>query len=103
MKIRFAFFTLLAAAFLSGPALSQAPTAPAPTAPAAAAPRRTTPSQTAAAVGGGPGLVWVNTASKVYHCPGSAFYGKTKAGKYLSEDAAKAEGDRANGGKLCTK
>lgn len=48
-------------------------------------------------------MVWVNTASKVYHCSGTAYYGKTKAGKYLSEDAAKAEGDRANGGKPCTK
>ncbi|MGI4758919.1 MAG: DUF3761 domain-containing protein [Janthinobacterium lividum] len=65
--------------------------------------RRTPLSQEAAAAGGGPGQVWVNTASKVYHCPGTAYYGKTKAGKYLSEDAAKAEGDRANGGKLCAR
>lgn len=48
-------------------------------------------------------MVWVNTASKVYHCPGAPYYGKTKVGKYLSEDAAKAEGDRANGGKTCAK
>lgn len=48
-------------------------------------------------------MVWVNTASKVYHCPGAAYYGKTKAGKYVTEDAAKAEGDRPDHGKLCSK
>lgn len=77
--------------------------ASAPTPQAAPAARRGSLSQEAAAAGGGPGMVWVNTASKVYHCSGTAYYGKTKAGKYVSEDAAKAEGDRANGGKPCTK
>lgn len=90
------------------PAPAPRPT-PAPTPAVAPAPqsapaaRRGSLSQEPAAAGGGPGMVWVNTASKVYHCSGTAYYGKTKAGKYLSEDAAKAEGDRANGGKPCTK
>ena len=36
------------------------------------------------------GLVWVNTASKVYHKDGQ-FYGKTKQGKFMPEaDAQKA-------------
>ncbi len=56
---------------------------------------------TVAAAGGGPGLVWVNTASKVYHCPTDRYYGKTKAGKYLSESAAQAEGDKPDAGKKC--
>src|SRR5215469_1774598 len=46
------------------------------------------------APGGGPGLVWVNTASNVYHCYGSPYFGTTKAGKYMSESDAKASGAR---------
>ncbi len=41
------------------------------------------------------GLVWVNTRSKVYHYPGHRWYGGTQQGKYVSEAAAIAEGDRA--------
>ena len=81
---------------------------PAPT-PAAPAPapgtKRLSPAEAAAqkpqAAGGGPGLVWVNTASNVYHCNGDAFYGKTKAGKYMSEDQAKAAGAHGERGATC--
>jgi hypothetical protein len=55
------------------------------------------------AAGGGPGLVWVNTDSKVYHCYGTKYYGTTKQGKYMSEADAKAAGDRPDHGNACSK
>lgn len=37
-------------------------------------------------------VVWVNTASKAYHLPGSRWYGKTKHGKYMTEEDARKAG-----------
>ncbi len=45
--------------------------------------------------------VWVNTASGVYHCPGTRWYGKTKQGKYMGECAAIKDGNRPAYGKPC--
>ena len=81
----------------AAPAAAAAPAATAKAGPATAAAAKT------AAPGGGPGMVWVNTASKVYHCNGTTYYGKTKAGKYMSEADAKAAGNRPDAGKPCTK
>lgn len=64
-----------------------------PTGPPAPSPRAEgTASRMAAPA---PGMVWVNTATKVYHREGDPYYGKTKHGKYMTESEAIQAGNRA--------
>jgi hypothetical protein len=89
----------------AAPAAAPAPTAaPAATPAAAPTPARTPKASTtnmAQAPGGGAGMVWLNTPTNVYHCPGSRYYGKTKEGKYMTEAQAKAAGAHPDHGKAC--
>ena len=78
-----------------------APAAPPPSMPSKTATNTAGSSNTAGKMGG-PGQVWVNTATKVYHCPGDRYYGKTKAGEFMSQAAAEAAGDHPSNGKACS-
>jgi len=75
--------------------------------PAASSPKSTNKTATAAPVtqaeGGGSGKVWVNTKSGVYHKQGDKWYGKTKQGKYMTEDEAVKAGYRADKEKQANK
>lgn len=45
--------------------------------------------------------VWVNRDTKVYHCPASIYYGKTRNGEFMEEAQARGYGNRAVQGDGC--
>jgi hypothetical protein len=71
--------------------------------PATPAPKSMPKPAAQQASGAAPNKVWVNTASMVYHCPGDRYYGKTKAGKYMTEPEAKAAGAHGERNTTCFK
>ena len=87
--------TAAAPAAAAATAPATAPAAPAATAPKAAKSKTPTPTANASdsdiSSAKSTGKVWVNTDTGVYHKSGR-WYGKTKQGKFMSEDDAKKAG-----------
>jgi DNA uptake protein ComE-like DNA-binding protein len=89
--------TPAAPAASSAPASASEPAAK--SAPASAAAPATKPAPAGQAAAQQPpakGMVWVNTATGVYHFEGDRWYGKTKEGKYMTEQDALKAGYRAS-------
>lgn len=82
---------------------SAAPPRALPPVTARPVPAPTAPTKTVAAPPSGPGqqppspgMVWVNLETKVFHRNGDRWYGKTKKGKFMTEQDAQAAGFRAS-------
>jgi hypothetical protein len=89
----------------AAPAPASTPAASTPAAPAAKT-KAPTPANNASASdiasAQAGGKVWVNTETGVYHKSGQ-WYGKTKKGKFMSEDEAKKAGYHAAKGEIGAK
>jgi len=72
------------------------------TQPSTPPPPSTSKSSAASSPQGNPETqVWVNTKSGVYHCPGTHWYGTTKAGQYMKQSEAQQKGFRPAYHRVC--
>ena len=100
MKSKWILMTAVAAALSLGvPGMAQAPASKTTEQPRSSTKKKVveaapTPTTQEIADAQAKGMVWVNTSTKVYHKDG-AFYGKTKKGKFMTEDDAKKAGYNA--------
>jgi len=76
----------------SAPASSASASASSASSKSSASSAETVPARQAPAKG----MVWVNTATKVYHYEGDRWYGATKEGKFMTEQDAIKAGYRAS-------
>lgn len=81
----------------SSPVLNPAPQTPSANATASAP----AANSNVAVAANANGQVWVNLKSKVYHCAGDKWFGKTKKGEFLPESQAIAQGFHPDHGKAC--
>ncbi|MGA8877174.1 MAG: hypothetical protein WCC25_05495 [Candidatus Korobacteraceae bacterium] len=89
-----AIFVVFIALLIPGAARAQQ-TQSAPTStPQTAQPKSAAPQESSATQGNPDARVWVNTKSSVYHCPGTHWYGATKAGEYMKQSEAQQKGFR---------
>jgi hypothetical protein len=101
MKFQINSFVFAVGLLVASGSFAQTPASTPAKASATASAKASTPMPTTAAAGGGADKVWVNPNSKTYHCFGTKYYGKTKAGEYMNEADAKTKGNHADHGKVC--
>jgi competence protein ComEA len=82
------------------PSRTSAPRAAAPSAPPAKTAASAPASDVVAQTPPSKGMVWVNTATKVFHREGDPWYGKTKHGKFMTEADAVAAGNHESKEKM---
>lgn len=94
MRRLVAIFVVVIALLAPGAARAQQ-TQSAPTSAPQSAQPKPAASQDSSTTQGNPEVkVWVNTKTGVYHCPGTHWYGATKAGEYMKQSEAHQKGFR---------